>query len=227
MIRLAAPLVAATALVLAGCSSSPKVSAPVLLERAKARADSSSSVHFVLTSQNVSLTGTNLVNGQGDLERPDSLRGTFSVAVKGFTAAVKVVSVNGIFEAQVPFATHFEKANPSDFGLSDPGQLLNPSTGLTRLLVLAQKPQLGGQERVNGELLDTVSYTVPGDDIPVLPDENPSTPVRLTVAIDPSNDELRKVTLVGPFTSASSNSTYVVTLNDYNEHVTITLPPTS
>lgn len=228
MIRVAAPIVAATAIVVAGCSSSsPHVSAAVLLQKAKARADASSSVHFVLTSQNVSLSGTNLISGEGDLERPDSLRGTFSVAVSGFTAGVKVASVNGTFEAQVPFSTHFEKANPSDFGLTDPGQLLNPATGLVRLLALAQNPQLAAQERVNGELLDTVSYTVPGSDIPVLPDANPSKPVRLTVAIDPSSDELRKVTLVGPLTSADSDSTYVVTLNDYNEHVTITLPPTS
>lgn len=211
-----------------GCgSSTPHVSAPVLLEKAKAKADASDSVHFVVTSKNVALSSTNLVGGEGDLARPSSLKGTFSVAISGFTASVKVVSVGEVFEAELPFSGHYAETDPANYGLTNPAQLLDPDKGLTKLLTLAQNPVLGPSERVGGELLDTVSYTVPGTSIPVLPDENPSEPVQLTVAVDPGNYELRSVTLVGPLTSATSNSTYVVTLSDYNEHVNITLPPTS
>lgn len=213
---------------LAACgSSAPKVSASVLLQKAKTKADSSSSVHFVVTSKNVALTGTNLVGGEGDLARPSSMQGSFSVAVSGFTANVKVVSVGDVFEAQLPFTSHYAKTNPANFGLTNPAELLDPNKGLTKLLTLAQNPKLGPSERVGGELLETVSYTVPGTAIPVLPDENPSQPVQLTVAINPSSYELRSVTLVGPLTSATSDSTYVVTLSNYDEHVNITLPPTS
>ncbi|HET9731800.1 MAG TPA: LppX_LprAFG lipoprotein [Acidimicrobiales bacterium] len=214
--------------VLGACgSSAPRTSAPVLLQKAKAKVDASPSVHFVLTSTNVSLSGTNLVSGQGDLARPSSLKGTFAVAVSGFTANVKVASVGGVFEAQLPFAAHYSKTNPSNFGLTDPAELLDPQRGLTKLLTLAQNPRLGPTRRDGGELLDTVSYTVPGTSIPVLPDANPSQPVQLTVAVDPSSYELRSVTLVGPLTSARSDSTYVVTLTNYGERVNITLPPTS
>ncbi len=219
--------VGAAALLGACGSSTPNVSASTLLQKAKAKADASSAVHFELTSSNVALTGTNLVSGQGDLARPSSLRGSFNVAVSGFTANVKVVSVGDVFEAQLPFTTHYEKTNPANFGLTNPALLLDPDKGLTKLLTLAQNPKLGPSKRVGGELLDTVSYTVPGTAIPVLPDENPSEPVQLTVAVNPSNYELRSVTLVGPLTSATSNSTYVVTLTNYNEQVNITLPPTS
>ena len=67
---------------------------------------------------------------------------------------------------------------------------------------MAQNPRLGPAVRLSGELLDTVSYTVPGKVIPVLPDLAPDRPVSLTVSIDPQTYELRQVTLVGPFTTA-------------------------
>ena len=44
-------------------------------------------------------------------------------------------------------------------------------------------------------------------------------------AINPKNFQLRQISLTGSFTSATSNSTYVVTLTNYGEAVTITLPP--
>lgn len=223
-----APLVGgfALALLAVGCtgSSAPEVSAATLLHNAKTTADKSSAVHFKITSSDVSLSGTNLVSGSGDLVRPNSMQGTFSVAIAGFTAGVQIVSVGPTFEAKLPFHSNFEKTDPASLGLTNPASLLDPNTGLTSLLTLAQNPQLGPSTRLNGELLETVSYQVPGTTIPVLPDLKPSEPVDLTVGIDPSNFQLRTVTMVGPFTSASSNSTYVVTLTAYNEQVTITLP---
>jgi hypothetical protein len=50
--------------------------------------------------------------------------------------------------------------------------------------------------------------------------------VTLTAAINPSNHQLRQVTLVGPFTS-NSDSTYVLTLTNYDEKVDIALPSES
>lgn len=225
LLALIAPAVAAAGLAACGSGGHP-VSAPVLLARAKATADATPAVHFALTSSNVSTSGTNIVGGSGDLVRPNSLQGSFSVAISGFTASVKVVSVGNVFEAQLPFAGGYKKADPASFGLTNPAELLDPAKGLTELLTLAQNPKSGPSERVNGELLDTVTYTVPGTAVPVLPDENPGQPVTLTVAVDPSSFQLRSVTLVGPFTSATSDSRYVVTLSNYGEHVTVTLPPT-
>lgn len=217
--------VALLAAIATACSSStPHVDAATLLRKAKQAADGSSSVHFTLTSRNVAMSGTNLISGQGDLARPSSLKGSFGVAISGLTANVKVVSVGSVFEAELPFSSKYTKTDPASFGLTNPAELLDPAKGLTSLLAIAQNPKAGPSERVGGELLDTVTYTVPGSTIPVLPDANPSQPVRLTVAINPSNYQLRSVTLVGPLTSANSDSTYVVTLSDYDEHINITLP---
>lgn len=210
-----------------GSTPSPKVSAAELLAKAKATVDAASGLHFTLSSQNVAHTGTNLIGGNGDLERPASLSGSFDVAINGFTAAVKVVSVGAVFEAELPLSNSFTKTSPAAFGLENPASLLSPSTGLSRLLTLDSNAKLGKQERIGGELLDTVSYQIPGKDVPVLPDANPAQPVDMTVAINPSNFQMRSVTLVGPLTSATSNSTYTVTLSNYGEHISIALPPAS
>jgi lipoprotein LprG len=222
---LVALLVAGTA---AACSSpSPNIPPETLLHEAKAKADSSSSAHFVLTSSNVSTSGTNILSGNGDLARPDAIQGTFNISLDGFTAKVSIVSVNGEFEALIPFATHYVKTDPSKFGLTDPAQLLDPNKGLTSLLALAQNPQKGKTVRVNGELLEQVTFTVPGSAIPVLPDAAPSEPVTLVVSINPKNFETRQISMTGPLTTAKYDSTYIVTLSNYNEHVDITMPPTS
>ena len=166
-----------------------------------------------------------ITGGQGDLARPDSLQGSFMVSISGFNASVKVVSKGGVFEAQLPFQSKYTKTNPASFGLTDPAQLLDPNHGLSNLLIIGTGARSSGQERIGGELLDEVTTTVPGTSIPVLPDANPAQPVTLVAAIDPRTFQVRQISLTGPFTSATSNSTFVVTLTNYNEAVTITLPP--
>ncbi|MBV9659835.1 MAG: LppX_LprAFG lipoprotein, partial [Acidimicrobiales bacterium] len=153
--------------------------------------------------------------------------GSFEVALKGFVVDVKVAAIHGVFEAELPFSTGYTKTDPANFGLHNPAELFDPATGLTKLLTLADQPKLGATERIRGELLDTVTYQVPGTAIPVLPDADPSRPVTMTVAINPSSYQLRVVTLVGRFTSATTDSTYTLTLSNYDEHVTVTLPRTS
>ncbi len=221
-------LALAVALTMSACgTSATKADPTTLLGNAKTTADASSSVHFTLSSSNTATSGTNITAGEGDLARPDQMQGSFTVTLHGFGADVKVVSKGGVFEALLPFTTHYVVTNPANYGLKNPAELLNPSNGLTSLLAVAHNPQGTKRVRLQGELLDTVTFQVPGAAIPVLPDAKPSEPVTVVAAINPKNFELRQVTLVGPFTSATSNSTYVVTLTNYDENVTITLPPTS
>ena len=209
-----------------GHSAAPKVDAQTLLRQAKATIDATPAAHFVLTSQGVTGSGTNLTGGDGDLVRPDQLQGSFMVSINGFNATVKVVSKGGVFEALLPFQSHYARTNPATFGLTDPSKLLDPNHGLSSLLTVGTGEAATGQERLAGELLDEVTASVPGTAIPVLPDANPSRPVTLVAAIDPKSFQVRQITLTGPFTSASSNSTFVVTLTNYGEKVSITLPPT-
>jgi LppX_LprAFG lipoprotein len=210
----------------ASASTGRKVDATALLAEAKATVDAAHSAHFTLTSQGVGGSGTVITGGEGDLVRPDGLQGSFTVSLDGFEASVKVVSKGGVFEAQLPFQTHYVRTNPADYGLQDPSQLLDPAHGLSNLLVTGTDAHMTGEERLEGELLYEVASTVPGSSIPVLPDASPSQPVTLVTAINPTSHQVRQMALTGPFTSPASDSTFRVTLTDYNEAVTITLPPT-
>jgi lipoprotein LprG len=209
-----------------GHSAPPKANAETLLHQAKATIDAAQSAHFALTSQGVSGGGTTITGGEGDLARPDQLQGSFTVSLRGLSAHVNVVSKGGVFAAQLPFQSKYTRTNPSNFGLTDPAQLLNPDHGLSNLLTVGTNPKVTGQERVAGELLYEVTSTVPGSEIPVLPDDNPSQPVTMVTAINPTSYQVRQIALTGPFTSKSSDSTFAVTLTNYNKPVTITLPPT-
>jgi lipoprotein LprG len=211
----------------AACGSPRKTNPQTLLNDAKAKLDATSSAHFKLSSTGVGTSSNNIVGGEGDLARPDQVQGTFAVTVGGFTANVKIITKNGEFYAQLPFQSHYQKTNPADFGLTNPAELMSPTNGLSQLLVVGNNATMGKSERINGELLYTVNYSVPGSAIPVLPDAKPSAPVAVVAAINPSNYELRQIQLTGPLTSATSNSTYTLTLTKYNEPVNITLPQSS
>lgn len=211
----------------AGCGGSSTVSASTLLPKAQSTLNAATSAHFVLASQNIPASGTNLRGGDGELARPDKLRGTFEVQVFGLPAKVSAVAISGKFWALLPFQSKYQLVKPSEFGLGDPSQLIDPHTGLSRLLTELEHPKVVGRERLSGELVEKISGTVTGPQIDnFLPDAAPSQPVHLTFAIDPSSHQMRQAVATGPFVSKSSQSSYTLTLTNYNEAVTITPPPT-
>ncbi len=225
---LAVPAAAALAVCLSACGgpgSSARPSAAALLGKARATLDKATAVHFTLTSSGVSGSGVDLVGGSGDIVRPASLRGTFSVSTSGVQVSVKVISVGDRFWAVLPFGSKYTAVKPSQFGLTNPATLLSPTTGVSGLLTdMSPHAHYEPSTRLQGELLDVVAGTVPGSKVPVLPDADPGKPVALTVSIDPSTHQVRRVELRGPFISARATATYTVTLTAYGEHVTVTPP---
>ncbi len=188
--------------------------------------DKSPTLHFVLSSQNVQTQGTEITGGEGDLARPDQLQGTFNILFNGLAVSVKVAAGGGKFFIQPPFQPKYSLTNPATYGLGNPADLIDPTRGLSSLLSNAQGATRSGQTRLNGELLDQVKATIPGNKVPVLPDQSPSEVVNLVAGIDPANHQLRQVTLTGPFVSKTSNATYIVTLTKYGESFHVTLPST-
>ncbi|MGH9122045.1 MAG: LppX_LprAFG lipoprotein [Acidimicrobiales bacterium] len=221
----AAGLLAAAAVLASACgSSAPTASPERLLQQAKTVLDATNAVHFTITSQAVSKSGTNVVGGDGDLARPNQLAGTFQVQLAGFTVSVKVIDVGNKFYAEPPFQTTYTATNPNNYGLGNPADLLSTSVGVSDMLATAEDPTSAGTVRLSGELLDQVHAQVAGKNVPVLPDLAPSVPVSMLVGIDPTTHQLRQVALTGPFTSTSSSTTYTVTLTNYGESFTATLP---
>ena len=224
--RLLAP--ASTLLLAAGisaCGGGAHRPAPsALLRSARASLDQTPALRFSLTSVGVSGPGADLVGGAGELARPGSLEGTFQVSTSGIQVGVKVIAIGSRFWAVLPFRSTYSRVDPAQFGLTDPGELLSPTRGLANLLTdMAGNARYEASVRLGGELLYVVSGTVAGSMVPVLPDADPSRPVHLTVYVDPTTDQVRQVTLAGPFTS-SRTSRYAVRLSGYGTHATISPP---
>lgn len=223
--RLALVAVALTAVAACG-SSTPPPSPSSLLHDAKASIDAASSLHFVLTSNNVSGIGPLLTGGTGDAHRPDGFSGVLYVVIAGFPVNVDVVSVDGSFYAKTALSNGaYDKTDPSTYGFGDPAKLLDPGSGLSSLLTVCSSAKNAASDKLNGEDLDEVTCSMPGTQVAaLLTSADASKPVAATIGVDASNHQLRRVTLVGPFFSATQDSTFTVVLSDYGENVTVTPP---
>jgi len=216
-------VVAATAV--ASCGSTPAADPHALLQQAKRTIDAAPSLHFVLTSTGASGTGTLITGGEGDALRPESFSGTLNVVRSGFSVRVHIVSTGGQFLVELPLTTHYEKATPSDYGFGDPAILLDPDKGLSSLLVNPLSEHTADRDRLNGEELDEVEVTLPGDRVAaLLTSADKSRPVSGRIGIDVGNHQIRRVVLTGRFFDATADSTFTLVLDSYGENVTITPP---
>ncbi|RZU30932.1 LppX_LprAFG lipoprotein [Blastococcus saxobsidens] len=213
---------------LVGCGSEePEESAADLLGRAKEHLDETSSAHFVLDSEGAPSSGTALVGGEGDIARPASFEGTLQVVALGSKVDLQVVSVDGTVYAELPFADGFSVIEPAQFGIGDPGALLDPETGISQLLAEAQSAELGEERRVDGEVVREVTAELPGDLVEqILTSKDPSQAVRARFSVATESGELRRAELTGPFFAAGENATYTLELSDFGADVDITAPPT-
>ncbi|SDY08116.1 lipoprotein LprG [Modestobacter sp. DSM 44400] len=211
----------------AACSSDPAESATDLLARARTTLDDTRSVHFVLESTGAPATGTVLLGGMGDLARPASFSGTLRVQAVGSAIDVNAVSVDGTVYAQLPFQQTYSIVDPAQFGVGDPGALLDPDTGISPLLTSAEDAKLGKEKRVGGEVVREVTAQLPGDLVAqALTSKEPSQPVQARLSIATDSGQLRRVELTGPFFTAGDDATYTLELSDFGADVQITAPPT-
>jgi lipoprotein LprG len=215
----------ATVALLASCGTPPSDPAQ-LLRDAKQSVDSAPSLHFTLSSANVSSTGTSITGGEGVARRPDGFAGKLTVSLGGFTLNVDVVSIGGVFYARSPLGSGgFDRTDPSKYGFGDPGKLLDPSNGLSSLLSMCASPSNRDGDRLNGEQLDEVACAMPGARVAaLLTSADPSQPVQATVGVDSTSHQLRRVVMTGPFFDKVHPSTFTVILDNYGQNVSITPP---
>jgi hypothetical protein len=232
MRRTAAPLLAfalfvVPALSACGGGATETQSAADLLAHAKHTLDETDSLHFVLDSEGAPATGTELVGGKGDIARPASFEGTLKVLAMGSTLDLAVVSVDGTVYAQLPFASGFSVVDPAQFGFGDPGALIDPDTGISRLLAEADSAELGEERRVDGVVVREVTADLPGELVgQILTSENPARVVHARFSIAEESGQLLRAELTGPFFTAEDDATYTLELSDFGADVEIT-PPTT
>ena len=179
----------------------------------------------MLGSEGAPKTGTELVGGEGDIARPAAFDGTLKVLAMGSTLDLAVVSVDGTVYAQLPFATGFSVVDPAQFGFGDPGELIDPDTGISQLLAEAESAELGKERRVDGVVVREVTAELPGKLVEqLLTSEDPTRPVKARFSIAVESGELLRAELTGPFFVAEEDATYTLELSDYGADVEITAP---
>jgi lipoprotein LprG len=200
--------------------------AKVLLERAKAAVDGAQTLHFTVTTSEAPAGGASLVGADGNAARPDRFQGDFKVSLGGATATVGVISIGGKVYAKLPFTTGYRETDTAQFGVADPGRLLDPETGVSSLLVKAKDAKLAGKNRVDGEVVQDVTGTIPGEAIKeLLLSADPASPVAATFGVVEESGQLRRVVVKGPFFKAGLSSTLTIVLDRYGEPVDISAPP--
>jgi lipoprotein LprG len=222
VVAVAAVVAAVTLAACGGPSSDPAT----LLRQAKQVVDSAPSAHFALTSSPVTGSGPFITGGSGDMKRPNSFTGSLSVDFSGLSLSIQVVAIGGVFYAQLPTSTSFQKTDPTAYGFGDPSTFLDPNHGLSNLLTICTQPSLGSDDRNNGEELHEVNCSLPGTAVAsLLTDAAPSQPVSATFGIAASTNQLRKVVLTGPFYMGAGTTTFTLIIDGYGKSVTITPPP--
>ena len=213
------------AITLAACGA-PPADPSTLLRQAKHAVDSAPSAHFDLTSSPVKGSGPFITGGSGDMKRPNSFTGSLNVDFSGLALSIQVVAIGGVFYAQLPTSTSFQKTDPTAYGFGDPSTFLDPNHGLSNLLTICTQPSLGSDDRNNGEALHEVNCSLPGAAVAsLLTDADPSQPVSATFGIATASNQLRKVVLTGPFYMGAGTTTFTLIIDGYGKSVTITPPP--
>ncbi len=166
-----------------------------------------------------------LRSAEGAAVPPDGFDGSFDITQSGLNVTVPIIAIDGQVWAQLPLTSVWSEVDPADYGLPDPGTLLDPEQGVSQLLVLDPDPRELGQTRLEDEVLDTFAATLPGDELAgVLPIGDPSGDVAAELAIDPDTDELRILDLLGDFYDQGTPQEYRIVLDSYGEDVAILAP---
>lgn len=206
-------------------SASPPPDPRALLTQAKHALDTTSALHFHLSSTDATGSGPLITGGDGDARRPDGFTGTLQVSLDGFPTSVRIVSVGGHFFARLPFSSSYRETQPDKYGFGDPAVFLDPVHGFSALLGTARHPVGHGRDRLNGEELDEVGCSLPGPEVAaLLTSADPSQDVGASIGIDTATHAVRRVVLTGPFFDAHKPSTYTLLLDRYGENVAVTPP---
>jgi lipoprotein LprG len=224
-------LAVVTVLALTGCSGDGddaegrrELPPAQALDAARDRLVSSPAVNFTLASEGLPSTavGVSAAKGTG-LFTPPSFKGTLNATIGGVTGAVDVIAVEQDVYMKF-FTPGYVEIDPKDYGAPNPARLFDTQTGVTSLVDKTSGLARGAEQRDGSDVLGTFTGTVPGSavaDLFVIGDRSGT--FEITYGVTDTDQELRKVVLVGPF-YAGSTATYTLHLKRLAEPVAIARP---
>src|SRR5215216_2650121 len=132
------------------CTPAPRELTPKeVLDRAADDLDKANSAHFILEQQNGSVqlaSGVQVVNAEGDVQRPDRLRMKFTLRLAGFSAESQLIAIGEDLFLTNPLNGQWQKA-PAATGAP---RVLDNERGMSSLLRKVTDPQRVGTESVDG-----------------------------------------------------------------------------
>jgi lipoprotein LprG len=215
-------------LALTGCTGGSPASATATpaerLTAAKAAMDRAGSVHLVLRSRDVPSTAGAVLGADGVGTHAPAFKGTLDARLAGVQASVDVVSVGSELYLKLPFTSQFVRTDPATYHAPDPSRLFAAQGGLSSLLTSTAELKAGNRTRSGSSVLQTVSGSLPGRALAgLLAIGEPDATFTATYGLTDPGNELRTVTLTGPFFRGST-STYILTLDRYGDPVEIRRP---
>jgi lipoprotein LprG len=167
-----------------------------------------------------------LIGVEGDLQRPDAALASIRVRGGGAIAIVRLVSVDDQVYATNPITREWQCFPPG--ALFDPVVLFDPQQGIDQLILehIADIELIGIEElegmdtphyhlrgTIAGEPLNDMSYGLLG-----------AGSVQVDLWADTETQRATRIVLVDTATSEDNPSTWILTLNDYNEEVDVRAP---
>jgi hypothetical protein len=215
------------ALILVGaCAPAPRELTPKeVLDRSADALDKANTAHFALEQQNGSVqlaAGVQVVNAEGDVQRPDRVSMKFTLRLAGFSAEAQLIAVGEDLYITNPLSGQWQKA-PSSTGAP---RVLDKEAGFSMLLRQVTDPQKVGNEALDGVQTQHLKGRVPASSFTSMLGSQPTGD---TVAGDVwvgSDDFLpRQVRLEGPIGAGDTASTVrVLTFSKFNDAVSIERP---
>jgi lipoprotein LprG len=224
-----AALVAAVALVLAGCSSKP--AAPAALPSASPLLQASSqamaavrSAHFTLAVTGPALTSIPLARASGEIARNGDGQATAEVTELGQLLSFQVVMTGGSIYIKGPTGGYTSEP-ASDF--YNPALLLDPSQGLAGLLAQATDGRTLDAETVESTPAYRLTAIVPTTILAGLTKlAAGQATVTATLWVARSGDRLLQVRVPFRVPGAKDDTTVTASLSEFNLPVSVQTPTT-
>ncbi|MET8140302.1 LppX_LprAFG lipoprotein [Sphaerisporangium sp. NPDC005288] len=205
------------------CTSSPGGDAlPAgrdLLDKAAAAMREVKTVAFTITTEGK--PPVPVKNADGSLTREGDAKGTLQIDVLGNLQELNFVLTGDTVYFKGPTGGYQTMTRKQLAGIYDPSAILNPDTGVARLLSTATDPKTEAAEKVGGVDAYRVAVTLSQQVIITLvPGVNQGVTGQVWVAKD--TGRLLKASL--PLGSGANAGTVLVALDDYDAPVTIATP---
>jgi hypothetical protein len=219
-------LVLSAVLVLAGCGESTP-SATSVLQSGQQKFASTSSFHFLLTTQHPgsapSLTDLYPTKAEGDVALPNKIQANVTVALGALSITTQVIAIGSDAWVLDPTSQKWQKTDQ----ITSLTKIFDPQTGLGALLTQIDHPSKPADRSVGGTHCWSIHGTLPAEKIAGLIGASApsSQPLDVSVCVGKDDHQLYLVSLTGQLIAGDTAQTeHDFQLSNFNKPVTISAP---